>query len=109
MTPRSQAEPGPARAEMRSGISLAAKSSMSSRRNEKVRMVATKARLPEARPYVPNRAKMKKMMARVAQSASAGKMPICRESGKGSIVTRGARVTSAERRSATVQSIKYKP
>jgi len=54
---------------------------------------------------VANRAKMKKMPESVVQSAIAGRMPICRESGKVGIVTRDA---SGECGMKKYKSTKYK-
>jgi len=57
---------------------------------------------------VANRAKMKKIVTSVAQSASAGKMPSCRESGKVSIVTRGREWGVRKEEVQEYKNIKYK-
>src|SRR5204863_9473080 len=81
MTPRSQAEEGPARAAMRSTKSRAAKRSIPARRKANVRTVATKAR-PCGLPCVVKTAKTVKNNTRTHHRPSIGKGASWRVDGK---------------------------
>src|ERR1051325_10625932 len=79
MTPRNQAEPGPAKVGRRSGKPRAANSSITARRKAKASMVSTNEGVVRGAVCDVTRAKRIKMTTRTAHRPSMGKKPSWRE------------------------------